>query len=58
MAALDKAFTKVENEIGAGPLDQWRQLQREWGTSVQPLKKPTANGNNYSIASTAELKPY
>jgi hypothetical protein len=43
-------------------MDQWRQLQREWdwGTSVQPLKKPTANVNNYSIpiARTAELKPY
>jgi hypothetical protein len=22
-------------------MDQWRHLQREWGTSVQPLKKPT-----------------
>jgi hypothetical protein len=21
-------------------MDQWRHLQREWGTSVQPLKKP------------------
>jgi hypothetical protein len=24
--------------------------QREWGTSFQPLKKPTANGNKYSSA--------
>jgi len=23
-------------------------MQREWGTSVQPLKKPTANRNKYS----------
>jgi len=22
-------------------MDQWRHLQREWGTSVQSLKKPT-----------------
>jgi hypothetical protein len=22
-------------------MDQWRHLQREWGTSVQFLKKPT-----------------
>ncbi len=22
-------------------MDHWRHLQREWGTSVQPLKKPT-----------------
>jgi hypothetical protein len=22
-------------------MDQWRHLQREWGTKVQPLKKPT-----------------
>jgi hypothetical protein len=22
-------------------VDQWRHLQREWGTSVQPFKKPT-----------------
>ncbi len=28
------------------------------GTSVQPFKKPTANGNKYLIAGTAEIKPY
>jgi hypothetical protein len=22
-------------------MDQWQHLQREWGTSVQPIKKPT-----------------
>jgi hypothetical protein len=22
-------------------MDQWRHHQREWGTSIQPLKKPT-----------------
>jgi hypothetical protein len=33
-------------------------LQRERETSVQPLKKPTANKNTYSRAGTAELKPY
>jgi hypothetical protein len=27
-------------------------------SSIQPLKKPTANGNTYSRAGTAELKPY
>jgi hypothetical protein len=28
------------------------------GTSVQPSKKPTANGNKYLRAGTAELKSY
>jgi hypothetical protein len=28
-----------------------------WGTSVKPLEKPAANGNSYSRAGTAELKP-
>ncbi len=33
-------------------------LQRERETSVQLLKKPTANENANSRAGTAELKPY
>ncbi len=33
-------------------------LQRDRETSVQPLKKLTANGDTYSRAGTAELKPY
>jgi hypothetical protein len=24
-------------------MDQWGHLQREWGTSVQPLKRPTVS---------------
>ncbi len=33
-------------------------LQRKGETSVQPLKKTTANGNTYSGAGTAEQKPF
>ncbi len=54
----NRLFTKVENYIGAWAINQWRHLHREWGTSVQPLKKLTANGNKYSRGGTAELKPY
>ncbi len=54
----NRLFTKEENYIGAGAINQWRHLHREWGTSVQPLKKLTANGNKYSRGGTAELKPY
>ncbi len=53
--ALEYAFTKEEKYIEAGPLDQWTSGQMDqWtnggttkrmGTLVQPLKKPTANGN-------------
>jgi hypothetical protein len=32
--------------------------QGELKISVRPLKEPTANGNRYIRASTAELKPY
>ncbi len=37
---------------------EFAALQRERETSVQPLKKTTANGTTYSRDGTAELKPY
>jgi hypothetical protein len=37
---------------------EFAALQRERETSVQPLKKMTANGTTYSRDGTAELKPY
>jgi hypothetical protein len=33
-------------------------ITKRMGTLVQALKKPKDNGNTYSRAGTAELKPY
>ncbi len=38
-------------------LQQPNRVNGDWGTSVQPLEKLTANRNTYQRANTAELKP-
>jgi hypothetical protein len=43
----------LQNSIGGIKRKELATLQR-----VQPLKKPTADGNTYSSRGTAELKPY
>jgi hypothetical protein len=47
-AALEKALSKLENYIGASAMDHWwlYKENRDWGTSIQPMKNPTANGKN------------
>ncbi len=45
----------LQNSIGGMLRTEFAERKRE--TSVQPLKRPTANGNTYSRAGTAELKP-
>jgi hypothetical protein len=41
-------------------VEQWTNggTTKRMGTLVQPLEKPKDNGNTYSRAGTAELKPY
>jgi hypothetical protein len=47
-AALIKSSSKLEKYIWAEANGPLVALQREWGTSVQPFKQPTATRKKYS----------
>jgi hypothetical protein len=47
-----------ENYIRCGAMDQWWHYTKRMRNLSSAFKKPAANGNKYSSAGTAKIKPY
>jgi hypothetical protein len=44
---MNRLYQNVKNYIGAGAMDQWRHLQREWGNLSSALEKADSQWNKY-----------